>query len=67
MIREEPIEFIECDTCAAKPGMPVLCEGCLSNRSLIMKYENILREMAQMKVREMSVEKLKEFVMGNEE
>lgn len=28
-------EFIECDTCKAKPGMPILCDGCLHNRSAI--------------------------------
>lgn len=28
-------EFIECETCAAKPGMPTLCKGCLHNRTVI--------------------------------
>jgi len=28
-------QFIECDTCAAKPGMPTLCRGCLHNRTVI--------------------------------
>lgn len=27
--------FVECDTCAAKPGSPTLCRGCLANRTLI--------------------------------
>lgn len=27
--------FVECDTCAAKPGSPTLCRGCLANRALI--------------------------------
>jgi len=31
-------DFQECDTCRAKPGTPVLCAGCLHNRSAI---ENI--------------------------
>lgn len=25
-------EFMECDTCRAKPGSPRLCDGCLHNR-----------------------------------
>lgn len=28
-------EFMECDTCRAKPGSPYLCQGCLHNRALI--------------------------------
>jgi len=28
-------EFMECDTCAAKPGTPALCAGCLTNRVTI--------------------------------
>jgi hypothetical protein len=28
-------EFVECDQCRAKPGIPDLCRGCLHNRSLI--------------------------------
>lgn len=28
-------EFLECDTCSAKPGMVSLCKGCLHNRRLI--------------------------------
>ena len=27
--------FIECDTCKAKPGHPILCDGCLENRVTI--------------------------------
>jgi hypothetical protein len=29
------LDFKECDTCAAKPGSPILCEGCLHNRAII--------------------------------
>jgi len=36
-------EFKECDTCAAKPGSPVLCATCLHNRSVISKLEERLR------------------------
>lgn len=28
-------EFKECDTCAAKPGFPTLCRGCVNNRNAI--------------------------------
>ncbi len=28
-------EFVECDSCRAKPGTPVLCNGCLRNRATI--------------------------------
>jgi len=28
-------EFVECDSCAAKPGSPTLCAGCLANRYVI--------------------------------
>ena len=28
-------DFKECDTCRTKPGMPLLCDGCLHNRQLI--------------------------------
>jgi len=27
--------FIECDSCAVKPGSPYLCKACLSNRDQI--------------------------------
>ena len=32
---EDNLEFMECDTCRAKPGCPVLCHGCLHNRAAI--------------------------------
>ena len=28
-------EFVECETCAAKPGSPPLCPSCLKNRETI--------------------------------
>jgi len=31
----EENRFSECETCRAKPGMPVLCPGCLNNRKVI--------------------------------
>jgi len=29
------LDFVECDTCRAKPGSPTLCRGCLRNRAVI--------------------------------
>ncbi len=31
-------EFKECDTCAALPGTPPLCSGCLHNRNVITYF-----------------------------
>lgn len=30
-------DFMECDSCRAKPGSPILCDGCLHNREVIGK------------------------------
>lgn len=38
---EEEFEFVECVSCASKPGTPVLCAGCLHNRSVIAKLIQI--------------------------
>ena len=27
--------FVECDSCRAKPGSPLLCAGCIHNREVI--------------------------------
>lgn len=35
-------EFVECDACAAKPGSPVLCAGCLANRNTIGRLTKAL-------------------------
>ena len=29
------LQFMECATCAAKPGSPELCKACYNNRTLI--------------------------------
>lgn len=34
--------FVECASCAAKPGSPTLCAACLSNRAAIGAYERLL-------------------------
>jgi hypothetical protein len=43
-IEEADLKFIECDACAAKPGAPMLCAGCLQNRLVI---EQLLSERAE--------------------
>lgn len=40
--------FMECDTCRAKSGSPVLCTGCLHNRKLI----TTIRQDAERKERD---------------
>jgi hypothetical protein len=35
-----PYEFVECDACRAKPGTPVLCDGCRHNRRLIESLQS---------------------------
>lgn len=42
-IQGEP-RFRECDSCIVKAGSPTLCSGCLHNRELIGKYEQIINE-----------------------
>ena len=37
----KPLEFMECDTCRAKPGSPVLCVGCLHNRVAIGRLQEL--------------------------
>lgn len=40
----ERFEFVECDACAAKPGSPSLCAGCLANRHVVSNLREALRE-----------------------
>lgn len=42
MFKPEEIEFIECDTCKAKPGSPQLCPGCYNNRTAIYALKAML-------------------------
>ena len=36
------MKFKECDICASKPGIPVLCESCSHNRAVI---ENLKKQV----------------------
>lgn len=36
------MNFTECDTCAKKPGSPILCTGCLHNRRIINELRKSL-------------------------
>lgn len=35
------LEFMECDTCRAKSGSPILCFGCQHNRHLIAVMKEV--------------------------
>ena len=48
-VEPQPREFVECDTCRAKPGTPLLCSTCFHNRSAISVLTRQLAE-AQQKV-----------------
>ena len=37
-------DFLECETCRAKPGTPVLCASCLHNRALISRLQGELKK-----------------------
>jgi len=38
---DDSFEFIECEKCKAKPGMPILCKSCLHNRHAIYELKRI--------------------------
>ena len=38
-------EWVQCDTCAAKSGSPILCGGCRANRWLFSELNRINKEM----------------------
>jgi hypothetical protein len=42
--KPEKLEFKECDVCRAKPGSPLLCDGCLQNRETIGRLNDQLKE-----------------------
>lgn len=39
VVEPPALEFMECDTCRAKAGMPELCRGCLHNRTAIERLK----------------------------
>lgn len=42
------LTFIECPTCAAKPGSPTLCTSCLINRDAIEKLHKEFEAQAEL-------------------
>lgn len=40
-------DFLECETCNAKPGSPPLCRPCLNNRRLIEKYKVVASKLKE--------------------
>lgn len=42
-------DFMECATCAAKPGSPQLCKACLHNRKLVSDLRRAARKTKEMK------------------
>lgn len=41
------LKFRECDSCAAKPGTPTLCKGCLQNRDVIYRLKKELKKRGE--------------------
>ena len=39
-------DFMECDSCRAKPGSPILCRGCLHNRDVIYTLQKAIKKSA---------------------
>lgn len=35
-------QWVECDSCASKPGSPALCAGCLANRDTFSRLKEML-------------------------
>jgi hypothetical protein len=38
-------DFMECATCRAKPGAPLLCQACLHNRRLVGELRTEIERM----------------------
>lgn len=48
------LEYTECESCAAKPGCPTLCAGCLNNRTVVsMLRAQLASETARCKAAEL--------------
>jgi hypothetical protein len=60
--KPEVLEFMECETCSAKPGSPTLCAGCLHNRSLI---EKLTDKMTSGRTKSYDSEEIKRFIDGS--
>ncbi len=42
-------EFKECESCAAKPGSPTLCEACIHNKFLASDFRELEKENESLK------------------
>ena len=43
------MDFVECEICSAKPGSPVLCNACYTNRKTIsLLNENTAQQSAHL-------------------
>lgn len=40
-------DFIECPTCAARPGTPLLCPSCVHNRNAISQLTTLRENLAK--------------------
>lgn len=56
-------EFVECASCAAKAGSPILCYGCLRNRNTIEELKEHLPRIED-ETRSSLLQELKERVEG---
>lgn len=39
------LESAECQSCAAKPGAPLLCSGCISNRDVVSDLKEEIQRL----------------------
>ena len=46
---EIKMEFVECATCRAKTGSPVLCPSCLANRTVISSLQEKVQQLTPAK------------------
>jgi len=44
---EALIEFKECAECAAKTGMPILCDSCLHNRHIVSLLNDKVKRLEE--------------------
>lgn len=45
LLVEDELEFVECDSCWKKSGMPILCSSCIANRHAVYRAAEDLRRL----------------------